>query len=146
MLKSMGSISIMPRGFLWLRMRSTPCSRAGWASSSLTLLNIWRHELFILDANTIHLGTMFRSAYHAKAFLALKRNIKPGLVNRTKILSFLEGSPLSAKSLSQKTGLSYRSVLYHLTLLEAERITARGDGRPHIWELTGAGQQTLLEG
>ncbi|MFQ6095738.1 MAG: hypothetical protein ACE5NN_06310 [Candidatus Bathyarchaeia archaeon] len=68
------------------------------------------------------------------------------MTNRTKILSPLEASPLSAKALSQKTGLSYRAVLHHLHLLEAERITARSERKPYIWKLTGAGQQTLLEG
>ncbi|MDH5689146.1 MAG: winged helix-turn-helix domain-containing protein, partial [Candidatus Bathyarchaeota archaeon] len=87
---------------------------------------------------------MLKSAYHPKAFLALKRNIHPGLTNRTKILSLLETSPMTATALSQKTELSYRSVLHHLHLLEAERITARGRNKPYIWNLTGVGQQTLL--
>jgi len=88
---------------------------------------------------------MLKSAYHPKAFLALRRNIHPGLANRTAILSILEASALTATALSQKTGLSYRAVLHHLHLLEAERITVRSGNRPYIWKLTGAGQQTLLQ-
>ncbi len=87
---------------------------------------------------------MLKSAYHPKAFLALKKNVQRGLIKRTKIVLLLQGSPLSAAALAQKTGLSYKSVLHHLHLLEVEYIIARGDSKPYIWRLTGVGQQTLL--
>jgi len=51
---------------------------------------------------------------------------------------------MNARALAEKTGLSYKSVLYHLHLLENERIIVRNDTKPYIWSLTGAGQQTLL--
>lgn len=87
---------------------------------------------------------MPKSAYHPRAFLALKKNVRPGLANRTKIVSSLQEIPLSAKALAQNTGLSYRSILHHLHLLEAEHILVHDDSRPYIWRLTGAGQQTLF--
>jgi len=87
-----------------------------------------------------------KSAYHPKAFLALKKNMRHALAKRTKILMILQEASLSAAALAQKTELSYKSVLYHLHLLEAERIVTHAQGKPYIWRLTGAGQQTLHAG
>ena len=88
---------------------------------------------------------MFKIAYHPKAFLSLKRNVRPGLLARTKIILVLEKKALNAKSISQETGLSYASVLHHLHLLEAENILTRKGKRSYVWELTGAGQQRLTD-
>lgn len=103
-----------------------------------------RQRSFIIGADNPSFEIMFKSAYHPKAFLAVKKNVQQGLAKRTKILSLLQQVSLNAKELSQKTESSYKSVLYHLHLLEAEHIVARVEGRPYIWRLTGAGQQTLL--
>jgi predicted ArsR family transcriptional regulator len=73
----------------------------------------------------------------------LKRNIRPGLVARTHIVSGLEKEALSAKAIAQETKLSYSATLYHLHLLEAENILMRKGKKPYFWELTGAGQQRL---
>jgi predicted transcriptional regulator len=88
---------------------------------------------------------MFKIAYHPKAFLSLKRNVKPGLLARTKIVLILEKKASNAKSIKEETGLSYASVLHHLRLLEAENILSRKDKRFNIWELTGVGQQRLTD-
>lgn len=88
---------------------------------------------------------MFKIAYHPKAFLSLKRNVRPGLLARTKIVLILEKKASNAKSISQETGLSYASVLHHLHLLEAENILIRKGKRSCVWELTGAGQQRLTD-
>ena len=88
---------------------------------------------------------MFRIANHPKAFLSLKRNIRPGLLARTKIVLILEKRASNAKSITQETGLSYASVLHHLHLLEAENILTRKGKKPYLWELTGAGQQRLTD-
>ncbi|KPV62075.1 MAG: hypothetical protein AOA66_1444 [Candidatus Bathyarchaeota archaeon BA2] len=86
---------------------------------------------------------MFKIAHHPKAFLTLKRNVRKGLLARTKIVLVLEKKASNAKIVAQETGLSYVSVLHHLHLLETENIlTCRGK-RPYLWELTGAGQQRL---
>jgi len=86
---------------------------------------------------------MFKRAYHPKAFLALKRNVRPGLVARTRVLSILEKRVINAKAVARETRLSYTAVLHHLHLLEAENIVTHKGNRPYLWELTGAGQQRL---
>lgn len=88
---------------------------------------------------------MFKGAYHPKAFLSMTRNIRPGLVARTRIVRFLEKKKESnTKTVVQKTGLTYASVLHHLHLLEDENIVLRKGKRAYVWELTGAGQQRLI--
>ncbi len=89
---------------------------------------------------------MFKVAHHPKAFLTLKRNVQPGLSARTQIISLLEKKKYSTKIISKETGLSYKSVLYHLHLLEAEKILSHRGRRTYVWELTGAGQQRLMAG
>jgi len=84
-----------------------------------------------------------KSAYNPKAFLSLKRNIRPGLVARTQIVSRLEKVALCTKAIAQDTKYSYSATLYHLHLLEAENILMRKGKKPYLWELTGAGQQRL---
>jgi len=88
---------------------------------------------------------MFKIPHHPKAFLTLKRNVRPGLLARTRIILILEKRASNAKSLAQKTDLSYASVLHHLHLLEAENILTRKGKRLYLWELTGAGQQRLTD-
>ncbi len=89
---------------------------------------------------------MFKVAHHPKAFLTLKRNVQPGLSARTQIISLLEKKKYNTKKISKETGLSYKSVLYHLHLLEAEKILSHRGRRTYVWELTGAGQQRLIAG
>jgi len=88
---------------------------------------------------------MFRRGYHPKAFLALKKNIRPGLISRTRVLSVLENQTANAKMIARETGLRYAAVLHHLRLLEAEGILIRKGGKPYSWELTGMGQRRLTE-
>jgi len=84
-----------------------------------------------------------KRAYHPKAFLSLKRNIRPGLVARTQIISQLERGVSKAKAIAENTELSYAATLHHLHLLEADNILVRKGKKPYLWELTGAGQQRL---
>jgi len=86
---------------------------------------------------------MFKEAYHPNAFLSAKRNIRPGLIARTKIVLLLEKGALNAKALVERTKLSSSSVRYHLRLLETEKIILHKGDRPYSWELTGVGQQRL---
>jgi predicted transcriptional regulator len=89
---------------------------------------------------------MFRLPnYHPNAFLSMKKNIQPGLNSRTKILSFLEEQPSTTGKLSRKTLLSYNAVLYHLHLLENEKIVQHKGRYIYIWKLTGLGQQKLIK-
>jgi len=88
---------------------------------------------------------MFKIAYHPRAFLTIKRNVRQGLLARTKIVLVLEKKASNAKDVAQETGLSYASVLHHLHLLEAENILMRKGKKQYLWELTGAGQQRLTD-
>jgi DNA-binding transcriptional ArsR family regulator len=88
---------------------------------------------------------MFKGSYNPKAFLMHKKNVSRGLATRTKIVSFLEEDFLTAKMLSEKAGVRYSSVLYHLHLMEDEYIVTRESGRPYLWKLTGVGQKRLIE-
>ena len=87
---------------------------------------------------------MFRANFHPNAFLNSKKNIQPGLVSRTKILAVLEAQISRTTTISKKAELSYSVALYHLHLLETENIVRHRGRRKYIWELTGAGQQRLV--
>lgn len=83
--------------------------------------------------------------YHPKAFLSRKRNVRLGLVARTRILQVLEKQESNIKSIVSLSGLHYNVVVHHLHLLETERVVVRkGNKRPFVWELTGVGQQRLV--
>lgn len=89
---------------------------------------------------------LFEAAYHPKAFLSMTRNVRPGLVARTRVVRLLEKKEkgASTKTVVQKTALTYASVLHHLHLLEDENIVVRKGKRSYMWMLTGAGQQRLM--
>jgi len=83
--------------------------------------------------------------FHPNAFLHLKRNVKAGLVARTKILNVLETNNRTARDVCKESGLSYACVIYHLKSLRNEKLVSRsGTKRPFIWALTNLGQQKLL--
>jgi predicted transcriptional regulator len=88
---------------------------------------------------------MFKGAYHPKAFLSNTRNVKQGLVTRTRIASALDKQPCTAKIIGEETGTSYSSIMHHLHLMESECIVKRSNTKPYVWELTGAGQKKLTE-
>jgi len=85
-------------------------------------------------------------AYHPKAYLTHKRNVRQGLNARTKILSVLEAEPgLTMAEIAEKTGLSYSSVRLHMASLEREGVVIRKGKRPYSWFLTGLGQARLTD-
>ena len=88
---------------------------------------------------------MSRDSYHPKAFLLKTRNVKKGLVARTKIVSTLDSIHCSARVINERTGVHYSSILHHLHLMKDERIVERNDKKPYIWKLTGLGQKKLIE-
>jgi predicted transcriptional regulator len=88
---------------------------------------------------------MFKGSYHPKAFLSNTKNVKQGLVTRTKIASVLDIMSCTIKTIKEKTTINYSSILHHLHLMENEHIVKRNNKRPYIWELTGAGQKKLTE-
>jgi len=84
------------------------------------------------------------SALHPKAYLVSKRNVKAGLVARSKILLILEKERRSAPQIVKEAGLSYACVTYHLKALRKDRLVERVSGRkPFAWGLTPFGQQKL---
>ena len=85
-----------------------------------------------------------KESYHPKAFLSSTKNVRLGLVARTKIVVLLEKGDFNAKTLAEKVRLSYTAVLHHLHLLETESIIERRGTKPFLWKLTGAGQQRLM--
>ncbi len=87
---------------------------------------------------------LLKAMFHPKAFLSHKRNVKPGLKARTRIIQALENDALKIIKVSEATGLGYKVVLYHLKLLQAEQVVTHKGNKPHVWALTGAGQQRLV--
>ncbi len=85
-----------------------------------------------------------KERYHPKAFLMEKRNVRLGLQARSRIARFLERQSANAKTIAKEIEMSYAAVLHHLHLFEAEKVVVRKGKRPFQWELTGAGQQTLV--
>ena len=86
-----------------------------------------------------------KRVFHPRAFLSRKRNVRLGLMTRTRILQVLEKQESDVKGVVNSSGLHYNVVVHHLRLLEAERVVFRkGDKRPFVWELTGVGQQRLV--
>jgi len=84
-------------------------------------------------------------AFHPNAYLQLKRNVKAGLIARTKILNVLETGNKSARDLCRESELSYARIIYHLKSLKTEKLVSRsGTKKPFIWALTNLGQQKLL--
>jgi predicted transcriptional regulator len=82
---------------------------------------------------------------HPKAYLTSKRNVKAGLVARTKILFVLEKGKKSAGSIAKEATLSYDCVAYHLKTMKKDRLVDRvAKTRPFTWGLTPFGQQRLL--
>ena len=87
-----------------------------------------------------------KRVFHPRAFLSLKRNVRLGLIARTRILQILERKESDVKSLVNSSGLSYGVVVHHLHLLLGERVVVKKSGKkPYVWQLTGAGQQRLVD-
>jgi predicted transcriptional regulator len=83
-------------------------------------------------------------ALHPKAYLTSKRNVKAGLVARSKILLVLEKNPRDAPQIGKEAGLSYACVTYHLKTMKKDRLVERVSSRkPFAWALTPFGQQKL---
>lgn len=86
---------------------------------------------------------MAKLGHHPNAYLSRKRNVKRGLISRTKILKVLEDKGDNAQAVARESQLNYCVVLHHLRLLEAEGVVSRRNRRPIHWRMTGLGQQRL---
>jgi len=83
-------------------------------------------------------------AFHPKAYLTSKRNVKAGLISRSKILVVLERERKSASAIAKEASISYECVTYHLKALRKERLVDRlTKTKPFTWGLTPFGQQKL---
>lgn len=87
---------------------------------------------------------MRKESYHPKAHLQHVRNVRNGLLARTKILDVLDGATSNAKAISEATSQSYGVVVHHLRLLEIEGCVTRTAKKPFAWALTGIGQKRLV--
>jgi predicted ArsR family transcriptional regulator len=82
--------------------------------------------------------------FHPKAYLTSRRNVKKGLLSRTKILLALESGGKSATQIAKETSLSYERVGYHLTAMKKDRLVEKSTKtRPFRWNTTRFGQQKL---
>ena len=89
---------------------------------------------------------MFKISFDPNAYLVRKRNVRLGLTARTKILESVREQASSIKDIGRQSGLKYAVVLYHLRLLEEEKVIRRGgEKRPYTWSLTGVGQKRITE-
>jgi len=87
---------------------------------------------------------MPKGEYHPNAFLRKIRNVRAGLITRTKIIYTIRDGGLSAGDTAKLVGMSYSNVLHHLRLMEEEATVERKKGsRPFPWRSTGKGQQQL---
>ena len=85
-----------------------------------------------------------RLTLHPKAYLTSRRNVKAGLVSRTKILLALEKGRKTASDLAKEAALSYECVSYHLKAMKKDRLVDKiAKTRPFTWGLTPYGQQEL---
>lgn len=88
---------------------------------------------------------MLKEIYHPNACLETVKNVRLGLRARTKILNVMEGFSGDAKAIAKESGMHYNVVLYHLKLLEREKIVQRKGSKPYSWSLTGLGQKRLVD-
>jgi predicted transcriptional regulator len=83
-------------------------------------------------------------ALHPKAYLTTRRNVKAGLISRSKILLVLEKERRSTGAIAKEAALSYECVSYHLKSMKKERLVDRlTRTKPFTWGLTPFGQQKL---
>lgn len=88
---------------------------------------------------------MLKVAYSPNAYLIQRRNVRLGLEARSKILQVVESQASTISHIRDATGLKYPVVLYHMKLLEKERIVQKQGGKkPYLWKLTGLGQSRLI--
>lgn len=81
---------------------------------------------------------------HPKAYLTSKRNVKAGLISRTKMLFVLEKGWKSASEIAKEASISYECVAYHLKTMKKDRLVDKlTKTRPFTWSLTPFGQQKL---
>jgi len=84
-----------------------------------------------------------KETMHPNAYLKNIRNVRCGLVARTKILALLERQGFTASKLAKESSLTYGVVMYHLRLLKNEGTVGRKGLKRFVWLATGLGQKRL---
>lgn len=85
-------------------------------------------------------------AVHSRAFLRSVRNVRKGLVTRSKIIELLSDKAYTMRQLAEEIGLSESSVRRHLNNMFTEGIVEKIRYRGRIlWRLSGYGQLALEE-
>jgi DNA-binding transcriptional ArsR family regulator len=87
---------------------------------------------------------MVKQNCHPNAYLSNIKNVKRGLIARTKILDVLEKTSGDSKAIGNEAALPYGVVMHHLKLLGKEGIVHRKGIKPCIWTITGVGQKRLV--
>ena len=85
---------------------------------------------------------MNKKIYESLAFLRTIRNVRKGLITRSKIINILKNNKFSAKEIAEKINMSYSAIRRQLKLMEREKIV-RKIGRK--WSLTGYGQKEITD-
>ncbi|MGB9915278.1 MAG: ArsR family transcriptional regulator [Candidatus Bathyarchaeales archaeon] len=85
-----------------------------------------------------------KEAFHPNAYLQHVKNVRSGLIARTKILNSLEHQSADTLSIAKELRSSYGAVMHHLRLLEKEGIVNRKGKRPTLWAPSGLGQKRLV--
>lgn len=85
---------------------------------------------------------MSKKGYEALAFLRTIRNVKKGLMTRSKIIAILKHNKSTTKEMAEKINMSYSAIRRQLKLMEREKIV-RKIGKK--WNLTGYGQREITD-
>lgn len=81
-----------------------------------------------------------------RAYLRRIKNVRQGLLTRSRIISLLSQSASTTRRLASNIGLSQSAIRRHLRNMAAEGIVEkRKIGGRVLWRLTGIGQRTLEE-
>ena len=87
---------------------------------------------------------MRKDPLRSKAYLSKIRNVKAGLLSRSKIIIAIEIGAGTIVEIANRSGLTYGCALHHLRAMNRERIVGRsGRNRQSTWFLTEFGQQRL---
>jgi DNA-binding transcriptional ArsR family regulator len=81
-----------------------------------------------------------------RAYLTRIRNVRRGVVSRSRIIDSIASGSLTTQEICKKSGLSPPTVRYHLKNMYVEGLVVRRRIKGGIrWSLTGSGQKTIEE-
>lgn len=84
-------------------------------------------------------------SYESQSYLTIIRNVDRGLKTRSSIIKALKEGYTTIRGISEATGIRYQTILRHLKNMEKEGVVIRRPGKPYKWNLTGKGQQNVLQ-